>query len=288
MYVQNYRQCPPVVVSAVGFRAHGKTVYLASLFDVFDELAQLWPNFYTHALDEPSLDTVNENKARLKRGELPESTPKNFPRPTIVRARNLPRYHSRHLLFYDTSGEAFERASQLVTHAGFVRRSQTVMFLISLQDVGEEPGEEMHRLLQVYVQGLRNDLQGDPKRQHLVVVYTKGDDLGERLADWDHLRYDLAGGSLDHLARLHDYLARLRRTSEELRQFTREGLQALQFMNMTREEFRSVEYTMVSALGAPPQGNRLSSEARPWGILDPLLWMMEKSLSPWQRFWRWG
>jgi hypothetical protein len=284
MYAQEYRQCPPVVVSAIGFRGHGKTVYLASLFYVFDELAQLWPDFYTHALDEPSLDTVYENKKRLKQGELPESTPKNFPRPTIVRARNIPRYCHRHLLFYDTGGETFERASQLVEHAHFVRRSQTVMFLVSLRDVGENPGEEMHRLFQVYVQGLTS-LGGQPQQQHLVVVYTKGDDLGERLTDWYPLWSDLADGGLDRLARPQGYLRSMRQTSHLLSQLTEEQLQAHQFVNMTRE-FRSVEYTMVSALGTAPQDNRFDPEAKSWGVLDPLLWMMEKSLSPWQRFWR--
>ena len=141
----------------------------------------------------------------------------------------------------------------------------------------------MHYLLNVYKQGLV-DLGGNPKWQHLVVVYTKGDDLWDRLADWTHLRYGLADDTLDHLAQLPIHLSCLRRTSDELRQFTWEGLQASQFVNMA-QEFRSVEYTMVSALGVLPQGDRLGDKVKPWGVLDPLLWMMEKSLSPWQKFW---
>jgi hypothetical protein len=48
LYVQDYQKYPPVVVSAVGFREHGKTVYFASLFYVLKKssLPQHWSGFY--------------------------------------------------------------------------------------------------------------------------------------------------------------------------------------------------------------------------------------------------
>jgi hypothetical protein len=288
MYVRDYRRYPPpVVVSTVGFSDHGKTVYLASLFYVFDELANIWPRFFTKALDERTLKIVNDNKKLLKQGKLPQHTPQTFPRPAIVRVLYLPKYHSHHLLFYDTGGEAFESASQMVTHAHFVRRSQTAMFLIRLKNLGDSPGDEMYRLLQTYVQGLA-ELGGDKKQQHLIVVYTEGDDLGRQWAEWTGLWRDPADGALSRLALLPSYLSGLRSRAESLCRFTREVLRAGQFANMAEDEFRSVEYTVVESLGVPVQGSQLCGEIRPWGIIDPLLWMMEKSLPPWPRFRRQG
>ncbi|MFQ6063239.1 MAG: hypothetical protein ACE5J9_08730 [Methanosarcinales archaeon] len=119
-----------VVVSAVGFRGHGKTIYFASLFNILNELAGIWDSFHTLTTDEKSLYTVKDNLKSLKVGELPSSTPANFPSPTIVRFSNIPRFGDRFFLFYDTGGEAYYRASTLINFASFVKRARTVMFVI--------------------------------------------------------------------------------------------------------------------------------------------------------------
>jgi hypothetical protein len=128
-YMNNVR-IPKEVVSAVGFRGHGKTVYFASLFHTMNDLASFWPSFYTFAVDEKSLDIVRQNSKLLKVGELPAPTPMNFPAPTIVRFSNIPSLGDRFFLFYDTSGEAYARQSALIQHASFVRRSRTAVFIL--------------------------------------------------------------------------------------------------------------------------------------------------------------
>ena len=54
LYVRDYRQYPPVVVSAIGSRGHGKTVYFAALFDTLRQRspAHYWPRFFTMGLSE--------------------------------------------------------------------------------------------------------------------------------------------------------------------------------------------------------------------------------------------
>ncbi|MCP4399862.1 MAG: hypothetical protein GY801_21475 [bacterium] len=100
LYVREYRRYPPVVLNAVGFRQHGKTLYFSSLFYSLKKLslADHWPNFFTMGLNEDSLDTVYENVAMLESGKLPDSTPKNFPRPTIVQVHGIPLHSNRTLL----------------------------------------------------------------------------------------------------------------------------------------------------------------------------------------------
>ena len=93
LYTQDYKQYPPVVVSAVGFRQHGKTVYFATLFYTLKKLtlARDWSNFFTMGLNDDSLDTVYDNARMLDDGALPDSTPKNFPMTSANRSKDLPK-----------------------------------------------------------------------------------------------------------------------------------------------------------------------------------------------------
>ena len=311
MFVEDYRIYPPVVVSAVGFSGHGKTTFLASLFNIMEKIAGILPRFSTLALDEESLDIVNQNREMLIQGELPESTPKNFPRPTIVRAGVIPKYGKKHLLFYDASGEAFERPTEMVQYASFVKHSETVMFLVSLKDL-EEPKTEMHNLLQVYIQGIRK-LGGYPQKQHLVIVYTKADELRERFVpdnspvrklnlrgqaggalrklkkrpmnrDWGDVWEYLVSDNLEDTANLRKYISQMNRISKRLREFTEYELGVHNFLNLSKESFKSCEFSIISALGAKPVGSQLQVSATPRRVIDPLLWMVEKSTPPlWKR-----
>jgi len=316
MFVEDYRIYPPVVLSAVGFSGHGKTVFLASLFNMLERMASILPRFSTLALDEESLDIVNQNREMLSQGELPESTPKNFPRPTIVRAGIVPKYGRRHLLFYDASGEAFERPTEMVQYASFVKHSETVMFLVSLKDL-EEPKTEMHNLLQVYIQGIRK-LGGYPQKQHLLVVYTKADELRERFApensleeedripsqgenetagilprrlkkrpmkwDWGDIWEYLVSDNLEETANLRKYLSQMKYISKRLREFTARELDVHNFLNLSEASFKSLEFSIISSLGAKPVGSQLQVSAIPRRVIDPLLWMIQKSIPPlWKR-----
>lgn len=283
LYVQRYRAYPPVVISAVGFRQHGKTVYLASLFYALKRLRlpQYWPTFFTMALNEDSLDTIYGNVRMLESGELPLSTPKNFPRPTMLRLEDIPffRQVDYTLLCYDTGGESFERPTQLVQYAGFVRRARSAMFLISPTDL-EHPAQEMHKLLNTYVVGM-GELGGQTQDQHLVVVYTKADRLPAHVPgwkqDWRELNDYLLEGSMDSLAQPRGYVRRMRRISDRLAEFTEGELQAYEFLNMTRAHFKSVVFAIVSSLGAEPDQGHMPVQIAPRRVLDPLLWMIERT-----------
>ncbi len=285
LYVREYRQYPPVVINAVGFRQHGKTLYFGSLFYVLKKLtlADHWPEFFTMGLNEDSLNTVYENVAMLERGKLPDSTPKNFPRPTMVRVHGIPLHPNRTLLCYDTGGECFENPTQLVQFASFVRQARTVLFLVSLIDL-DDPAKEMHRLLNTYVVGL-GELGGKTRDQNLVVVYTKADALGTYLAKWDDVRDYLVQGSFEDLADQEHYVRQLHKVSRRLMEFTRNELQAYEFLNAARANFKVLKFAMISALGSKPDGDQLPVEIVPRRVIDPLLWMMEKSVPWWKQVW---
>ena len=291
LYSQDYRKYPPVVISAVGFRQHGKTVYFASLFYTLKKLtlARDWPEFFTMGLNEDSLDTVYGNARMLDAGTLPDSTPKNFPRPTMIRAEGIPMQPDSTLLFFDTGGESFEKPTQLVQFAGFVRRAKAAMLLISIADL-EDPRAGMHRLLNTYVVGM-GELGGKTRDQHLIIVFTKADRLVGRFSgQWSDIHTYLVEGSVDDMARPDGYIERMHDISNRLHEFTEQELSAYEFMNAAEANFKSISFSIISALGTEPQGAKLSVGIVPRRILDPVLWIMEKSFSRPERMFRrwWG
>ncbi|MFN8454382.1 MAG: hypothetical protein U0401_06880 [Anaerolineae bacterium] len=289
LYKQDYGQYPPVVVSATGFRQHGKTVYFAALFYTLKKLslARDWPDFFTMGLNEDSLDTVYGNARLLEGGALPDSTPKNFPRPTMIRAEGVPMHPNSTLLFFDTGGECFEKPTQLVQFAGFVRRAETAMLLVSIPDL-DDPRSGMQQLLNTYIVGLR-ELGAQTEDQHLVVVFTKADQLALRFGErWADLTTYLIEGSVDDLAQTEGYMQRMQEISDRLFDFTEQELQAHEFINAATANFKSITFAIISALGAGTQDGRLAVAIVPRRILDPLLWIMDKSFSgPERLFRRW-
>jgi hypothetical protein len=292
LYVQDYRKYRPVVVSATGFRQHGKTVYFAALFYTLKKLtlARDWPDFFTMGLNEDSLDTVYGNARLLEGGALPDSTPKNFPRPTMIRAEGVPMHPDSTLLFFDTGGECFEKPTQLVQFAGFVRRAETAMLLVSIPDL-EDPRAGLQQLLNTYVVGLR-ELGGRPENQHLIVVYTKADQMVSSFGQkWSDLTAYLVAGSVEDLSRTQGYMERLEHISNRLLAFTEQELQAHEFLNAAEANFKSLNFSIISALGTEPQEGRLAVAIVPRRILDPLLWVLEKSFTGserlYHRWWDW-
>jgi len=268
---------PRDVISAIGFRGHGKSAYFASLFSSLDSLARIWPNFSTFPIDEKSLDTVHDNVKLLKGGKLPSATPMNFPIPTIVQFSDMPKFKDRFLIFYDTSGESFERATRLVNNANFVKRSQTAIFFMSLQDIDYD-SIEMSRLLSVYIMGLK-ELGGNPKEQNLLVVLTKGDLLAPKLEShkkiWDYL----VNGDVENTqySNIKLQISDMREISQLLKDFLKNDIGATNFIALGEKNFRSVEICIISALGAAPKGDQLDISATPKRIFDPILWVMNNS-----------
>lgn len=277
-YGEDYKS-PRDVISAIGFQHHGKSAYFASLFSSLDALASpnVWPDFFIFPVNEQAMDVVNNNVRLLKKGELPRSTPKQFPLPTIVQFSNMPKFKKRFLIFYDTGGENFDRASSLIDNASFITRSQTATFFISLHDLEYNP-QEMARLLNAYIIGLK-DLGGNPKQQHLLVVLTKGDLLAPKLKARQQIWDYLVNGDVNNIrySDINSQMAEMKKMSKLLKDFLIEDIGATIFLHLAKENFQNVEICIISALGAAPKGDQLDISATPKRIFDPMLWVMNNS-----------
>jgi hypothetical protein len=281
---EEYEKYPPVHLCAVGSREHGKTSYFAALFwFLFRRLdSSVWPKFFCGGIDATESDKQPNPYRQMAdsfgAGELPDANPQIFPAPTFFRLDDMPGRPNCTLLCYDTAGEAFDSPAGIGQYAGYVFSARCVLMFFGLGGAEGDPADYMHRLLNRYT----TTLHEKTKAQHLVVVYTKGDvlDLSGEYADLtDYLRRGERWGLEDMSA----WLERRIRVSRRLEEYTDKVLRASHFVHMANKHFASVEYSLVSVLGAVPEkrdGNRLAVHATPKRVLDPLLWAIEKTLIP--------
>ena len=267
---------PPIIMSAVGFSAHGKTIYFASLLHVINsELTKVWKDFYRQAIDREAVETVRKNLQLLEQRTVPESTPKNFPRPNVHRLVKVPGKGERLLVIYDASGESFTEDLQMERFASFLKRARAVMFLVSLNDLEEPLDEDIHRLLNIYVQGMAR-LKAKTRDQHLIVVYTKADGLHERFRDYPEVVQHLRTTGYTDLGDPDRYAHKLQLISNALEDYTHSVLGARAFTHMAHDAFRSVVFCAVSSLGSAPEDGHLKDKMTPIRVVDPLMWMLAR------------
>lgn len=285
-YVCEYEKCPPVMVSTIGLRAHGKTVFLHLLFWVLRRagLGDLWRDFYTACLNEDSLRHITANLRALESGTLPEATPKVLERPVLLRLHNVPHFPDRTLCVYDVGGEAFDDSQHFDKYVRFLTHARTALLLISLGDLPDtDKAIATTELLNRYYLGIKG-LGANPKQQHLVVVLTKGDELLPSFSNgYSMLSDSLKKDSPENWARLDRYMGSLLPNSRAVRAFFRKELKAAEFTNFAEHNFRAVDYSVISALGARPSGQTLAVAPSSRRILDPLLLAMWRQLGPWKQ-----
>lgn len=280
---------PRVTVGLIGFSGHGKTVYITSLFYLLKFLQAQWPSYYLRTLDDHTYKIFFENIPTFERSELPESTPVNFPLPALIFLGNLPHFGDWFFSFFDTAGEVFEAATTITNEGRFVAHAEVILFLISIPDSGEDWPDRIQALVDIYIRAVYGQLGLDlKKRQHLIVVFSKGDLLLDREAAVTG-NFLMSGGSYQNYTHLEHKLSELSEISQNLRTWL-EGSGGQGLVNLCQDNFKSVEYTIVSATGAAPVGNRLVTTLQPDDpkrVLDPFLWIMLKTKRPgfWKRIW---
>lgn len=275
LYVQEYDQYHSIPFSIVGLRGHGKSVFVSSLFHEFERLGERWPGFYSGPLDEESMREIRQRLVDLAGGKLPEATRSVFPRAHVMRLDSIPRVGGCHLMMFDTSGEAFRDVNGIMAYGRYVRRSPSVVWLISLEDLNAP--EELNDFLTVYLQALA-EMSAQPSKQELVVVLTKGDLLlkSEKLPPLPESAQQFL---LEHeLDPRGDSWLRLETVSDDLREFlARSGYH--QFVNRAVKAFAAVRFSVISAQGTADSGGSLEVGLMPRGVLAPLFWLW-RSLAP--------
>ena len=274
---------PWFTMGMVGYSNHGKTVYVTSLFyllrDVFMNGSH-WPRFNLFALDNGTINMVFNRIDQLTHGQLPAASVVNFTEPCLIQFNHLP---FREILFtsvYDIGGEVYEKAESITSRARLIAQADTLLFMISIKEEERWQGK-IHELLNKYILGLHDHLQLTPREyQHLVVVFTKTDELVPMLPE--ELQNSLIDGDYKkYLSVDHSTLEQIRAQSGVIEQWLRDQ-HAAGFLNLARDSFKSVHFSMVSAIGQKPDGDRLHGTIQPEdpkNMLDPFLLAMGNHLS---------
>ena len=282
-------------VGVVGFAGHGKTVYLTSLFATLSRFSDHWADYFYRGLDEYTHRILYDQVPLFESGDLPESTPANFPNPALVKYHELPVFGDAIFGFYDTAGEVFSEVAQIARAGFFVAHSDVVLFIVSIPDCSATNlDDDLSRLLDTYIRASKDHLNVNLERnQRLVVIFTKSDLLRDKLTP--ELRDWLKdGGSSWYALDIRQKLADLSMASFQVEQWVREQLRCARFANMAKNSFKEVRYTIVSALGADFDGAD-DERPEPLRVLDPFLWLLSfarddkpkpkpPKLSFWQRF----
>jgi hypothetical protein len=269
-------------IGLVGFSGHGKTSYLTILFYLLRQLTRLntWNDFYFQTLDENTHRIIyNVVNILEKKSELPESTPQNFPLPSLIYFKNIYLFGDYFISFYDTAGAVYEDINRITNMGRFVAGSDVVFFIISINDCGTDFITEMERLLDIYVNAVYNHLRINLREnQHLIIVLTKGDMI---LNLPDNIKIFLQEGSYKWYKinnKTDSNIKSLKNISEEIKIWL-EKMGGRGFIRRANDKFKSVEFTLVSSTGAAPSGIKLSTKLKPEDpkrILDPFLWALEK------------
>ena len=262
------------MVGVVGFSGHGKTVYLTSLFSTLKRFSNFWNGYYFRSLDDFTHRVIYEQVPLFEKGDLPESTPANFPSPALVHYHMLPVFDDAFVGYYDTAGEVFNDAAQIARAGFFVAHSDTVLFIVSIPDCeGGELDDHMARLLDTYIRAADDKLNTNIRsKQRLVVIFTKSDLPAANLSP--ELRTWLTQGLSDYYAmNLGDKLLDLGMVSVRIEEWLRSELGCTRFANMARDHFLEVRYTIVSAMGITDQEGE--EKLSPLRVLDPFLWVLD-------------
>jgi hypothetical protein len=274
----------PLTVSIVGFPGHGKTYFIASLFHIMeDALPTAWngKGFWGHqkqftrlALNQETIEILNNLITLYRRGELLPKTPVIFPEPSIHRLDDIPDIGERTMILYDPPGEAFNTIDSVKGLASYASQSNTMMLLMSLVDLTpNNEALEMGKLLEIYLNGLGELGRTYRNKQHLLIVYTKADLVKDRFRLPPEVLSYLEHSDIPCSRAVRGYRRQMKSISDALRNFTVNELRATGFLGNATRRFKSVEFSICSALGTPEPG--IVPESR--RVLDPMLWVLDRS-----------
>jgi hypothetical protein len=280
LYVRDYDAHPPVALSILGPTGHGKTMFIEALLTHLERHVR-WPGFSTQWMDETGMREVRARLRELRQhGQIADATARVFPRPKILRLRKIPGLGGRQVLMYDTSGESFATAENVLESGRYVRNSPAIVCVVSVTEF-EHP-EQLSDMMTSYDHAM-SQMGADARDQALILVLTKGDLLLDSAAVAasgmglpplpDAAREFLENDDLDPAG---DAWARLETVHAALDEWL-QRTELRNTVNLLKDQFRTVRFTIVSAQGRAAIDQALTMDLMPRGILAPLLWLCRVS-----------
>lgn len=295
------------VISIIGDRSSGKTVYFVSLIHELRQHGYKLDIFETNPQDvsyneSTRTSIIYENMARemFEDGILPQQTRATRPAPLIFRVSTKKKDskggRSIYLVFYDTAGEIFRDTNRMEEVARYLMDSAGVILLVDpftmpglrktllegkvLQDenyVKTNPVTVFDKLNELVVNSGRKGLLDKP----IAISFSKIDAVIEALNNLGN-PYFLSGVDLE---RDSSFLQTRKLSLSEIDQISgqlesvvdqRWGAGQLYASAVSRFGADNVRMFAVSALGCNPGANGNLPSVRPYRVMDPLVWIMYK------------
>jgi hypothetical protein len=273
LYIQKCDQngTETVPITIVGFRQHGKTVFLSSLYLHIGKIISdpLFQGSHYRAINESALDVLKRKREELAECRLPAPTPTAFATPLALYWRKLPLHISNPLdvvfLLFDTGGENFANSAYLKENAGYLTRSKVLIWLVSIDDLDNQ--WHLDEFLPRYEQAIA-DLGRPHVKQRLIVVLTKCDNFLDE-SNFPPIAAKFIKGDITDLGVYQDSQM-LRTLSLQIQDWLKMEHGLHNFVNQVREEFSDVIFLPSSALGSQPENNERIKSVYPRGVLLPL------------------
>ena len=293
VYLEDSKRGVPIVVMlTIGYSGHGKTCFLSSFFHTLyrGKISEKWPGFSFIGLTMETLNRIHSEYVNiLDHGRLPPKTPIMFPTPLILKFQQIPlkvkSFFKKYFqgitieqgelicIFYDIGGGTFDVDEKIRRNIPVLVEIDTLVFLVSLPRLMNETQtgmsviQQLHKLLNTIVLAL--GAIGQQKKKDLVICFTMGDEM------WDSAdsRYGQLSIPIHHQTpysdQISEYFATLEYDSEIICQHIQETY--MPFYNALENNFRSVRFTTISALGSQPTEEGKVEHLTPTNIFDPFL-----------------
>lgn len=273
LYVKDYEKYPLVILSLMGLRKTGKTVFIHCLLYEIERLGRFWNTFQCSPLDQRGMRDIYSKIAGLSKGSLPPATDKNFREPMILQMEDIPNVGSCRLLMYDTGGEAFEADTfTMVSDAPYITESPVVAWLV---DITETTPFELQDILIKHIEIFSRNPE-KIKSKKLIIIVTKGDKLLQDERFPDSCRMLLTNNIMPSGDDLYSLSIRTAGSLETISTDLENWLDTTGYHNFVRKcrkEYTSVKYCVISSLGSDPQGQIQQVSVNPRGVLLPLFWL---------------
>jgi hypothetical protein len=212
-----------------------------------------------------------------------------FPTPLILKFQQMPlkvkSFFKKYLrgitmeqgelicIFYDIGGGTFDVDEKIKRNIPVLVEIDTLVFLVSLPRIMDETPtgmsvvQQLHKLLNTIILAIGRI--GEKKKKDLVICFTMGDEM------WDSAdaKYGQLSIPIHHQTpysdQISEYFATLEYDSEIICQHIQETYTP--FYNALENNFRSVRFTTISALGSQPTEEGKVEHLTPTNIFDPFL-----------------
>jgi hypothetical protein len=182
------------------------------------------------------------------------------------------------VIFYDIGGGTFDVDEKIRQNVPILKEINTLIFLVSLPQIihheaheGVSVVQRMHKLLNTIVLAIA-DL-GQKKDKDLIICFTMGDEMWDR----ENVLYGPLSMRFLHFTpyedEIQEYFTSLICDSQIIEQHVQE--EYTPFYNALINNFRTIRFTSISALGANPTEAGEILNFSPTNVFDPLLSLLQ-------------